>query len=310
MKWAKLLVGAVALLVAGVSPVLGQEEGEDSSRCICVEPFRVHVESFGENWPQVAWMGNRARLGVMVNTRANPETDRYGALIESVTPGGPADKAGIEDGDIITRLNGESLLSGSEVYDEDESAPGMRLVERARNLEAGDTVEVELRRDGETMNVEVVAGDFDGLRTFTFDSGLLDRSMRLRNLAERWRELPEVRVRGPETFALRLGALLPGLELVSLNPQLGEYFGTDEGVLVVTVPEDSELGLRAGDVIQEIDGREVRSPSHAMRILRSYEADEEVTFRVIRQKRERTVTGKVTDPLHGDLNVTIEKEGQ
>lgn len=298
MRWSRVLAMAVPLAVAVAAPAWAQDEQrEDRERCVCVEPFSFRIESMGENWPQVIWMGNRARLGVMVNTRANEETDRYGALIESVTPGGPAAKAGIEEGDIITRLNGESLLSGSESYNADDSAPGMRLIERARDLERGDTVQVEVRRDGRTTTMELVAGDFDGSGWLSFDDEVVDRSYRLRDLSERLRELPEIHVRGPETFALRLGARLPGLELVSLNPQLGEYFGTSEGVLVVAIPEDSELGLLAGDVIREIDGRAVNSPSHAMRILRSYEPEEEVSFRVIRKKSERTVTGKVANPF-------------
>jgi S1-C subfamily serine protease len=66
-------------------------------------------------------------------------------------------------------------------------------------------------------------------------------------------------------------------------------------VLVISVPEESELGLKAGDVILDIDGRAVRDPSHAMRILRSYDPDEEVSFRIMRMKRETTVTGKISE---------------
>lgn len=315
MRWVKLfLLGS--LLMAVCTPTLkAQEEGEERQECVCAEPFRFYVGRAGEAWPQVAWFGNRARLGVTVQTEANPETDRYGALIETVAPRGPAAKAGIQAGDIITELNGESLLSGSESYDEGESAPGMRLIERARNLERGDTVTVELRRDGETMSVELVAGDFEGYAFsfgdsagWNFDENLLEKSARMRDLAVRLRELPEIHVRAPETFALRLGARLPGLELVALNPQLGEYFGTEEGVLVVAIPEDSDLGLQAGDVIERIDGREVKNPSHAMRILRSYDADEEVTFEVIRKGDSRTVTGKVPEPLGAGSWTVIEKE--
>jgi membrane-associated protease RseP (regulator of RpoE activity) len=317
MRWAKLL--SVGVLAIGIlTPALSaQEEGEERQECVCPEAFRFYMGSAGENWPQVTWFGNRARLGVEVNTKANAETDRYGALIESVWPGGPAARAGIEAGDIITKLDGESLLSGSEAYDEGESAPGMRLVERVRNLEHGDTVEVELRRDGKTQTVEVVAGEFgpgfgfsfrDSIGGWSFDDSLLGKSARMRDLAVRLRELPEIQVRGPETFALRLGARLPGLELVSLNPQLGEYFGTEEGVLVVAIPQESELGLEAGDVIKRIDGREVKNPSHAMRILRSYDADEEVTFEIIRKGDSRTVTGRVPEPLDADSWTVIEKE--
>jgi S1-C subfamily serine protease len=112
---------------------------------------------------------------------------------------------------------------------------------------------------------------------------------------ERVREMPQVHVTAPRSFAFSLGATLPGFELVTLNPDLGEYFGTDEGVLVVSVPEESALSLEAGDVIISIGNRKVKSPSHAMRILRSYEADEEVTFEIMRKQRTTTVTGEVSE---------------
>lgn len=83
-----------------------------------------------------------------------------------------------------------------------------------------------------------------------------------------------------------------GVEFVELNPELGEYFGTSEGVLVANVAEESTLGLRAGDVLQAVDGREVRSPEHVRRILQSYEADEEIRLRVIRKGAETEVLAR------------------
>ncbi len=311
MRWVQLAL-AGALVLAGVAePVRAQEEEEGKEKCVCAwsgvatAPFsRIQVWPGEGNWSQVAWFSSQPRLGVWINTKANSETDRYGALIDRVAEGGPAEKAGIQDGDIVTKLGGVSLLEGDETYDEDESAPGMRLIERARELEMGDTVEVELRRDGDAQTVELVVGDFDSPHAYTwrfslpdsgFTYGVLPNYERISGLAERLREIPEIRVRAPGSFALALGTTLPGLQLVALSPELGEYFDAEEGVLVISVPEESELGLVAGDVILEIDGRAVRAPSHAMRILRSYEPDEEVSFRIMRRKSETTVTGKISE---------------
>jgi hypothetical protein len=86
------------------------------------------------------------------------------------------------------------------------------------------------------------------------------------------------------------------MELVAINPELGEYFGTDTGVLVVRGPaEDEVLGLASGDVILRIGDREVKSPEHAMRILRSYDPDEELTVDIIRRGRSQTLTGTVPE---------------
>jgi S1-C subfamily serine protease len=83
------------------------------------------------------------------------------------------------------------------------------------------------------------------------------------------------------------------MELATLNPELGEYFGTTEGLLVVRAPRADGLGLKSGDVILGIDGRTPSTPSQAMRILRSYEEGDPVQFQVLRQKKRTTVSGKI-----------------
>src|SRR2546425_7966375 len=92
---------------------------------------------------------HHGRIGVVVKTDASPETDKTGARIEGVTPGGPADKAGLKVGDVITKFNGTSLAA-VKAEDEDESGPGRKLVELARKLAPDDTVQVEYRRGKDT----------------------------------------------------------------------------------------------------------------------------------------------------------------
>src|SRR5438093_12344022 len=68
---------------------------------------RVRV---GTNRPGVfAFTDNRGRIGVIVDTRADATKDKVGARVEAITPDGPADKAGLKVGDIITRFNTTSL---------------------------------------------------------------------------------------------------------------------------------------------------------------------------------------------------------
>src|SRR5213592_1015617 len=104
---------------------------------------------------------HRGRIGVVVRTDASPETDKIGAKIEGVTPAGPADKAGLKVGDVITKFNGTSLAA-VQAEDEDESGPGRKLVELARKLEPDDTVQVEFRRGNDTKQTTLVAADMGG----------------------------------------------------------------------------------------------------------------------------------------------------
>ncbi|HUC39849.1 MAG TPA: PDZ domain-containing protein, partial [Gemmatimonadales bacterium] len=100
---------------------------------------------------------------------------------------------------------------------------------------------------------------------------------------------------GPEgrAFSFVFGSPWGGIEMVKLNPDLGDYFGTREGVLVVRAPEDSTLALKGGDVIVSIGGRKPSSPEQAMRILRSYDEGESVTMDVLRKQKHVSVTWKV-----------------
>jgi membrane-associated protease RseP (regulator of RpoE activity) len=103
------------------------------------------------------------------------------------------------------------------------------------------------------------------------------------------------RSQGEGGFSILAGSgnCVDGVELVELNPDLAEYFdAADGGVLVTEVTEESSLGLRAGDVLLTIDGRDVRDAGHVRRILDSYEMSEEIRLRVIRQGREIEVLGR------------------
>ena len=238
-----------------------------------------------------AFDDNRGRIGVLVKTDADPATDTIGAKIEGVTPGGPAARAGLRVGDVITKFNGTSL-AGVRAENEEESGPGNKLVRLARRLEPGDTAEVEYRRGSDTKKATLVAEDLGSLRFEVPEPGAM---------ATPW--VPRF------DFDL-FGAPWGDLELVSLNPDLGEYFGTKEGILVVKAPADSSLPLKAGDVILSIAGRKPSSPSHAMRILRSYEAGETVTVEVMRKQKRTTVTWKVPEPRDRRVRLRPEREDQ
>ena len=219
---------------------------------------------------------NRGRIGVVVKTQPDSQADKLGAKIEGVTPGGPAAKAGLKVGDIITRFNG-TALAGVKAEDEDESGPGTNLVQLARKLEPGDTVQIEYRRGSDTKKATLVAEDLGWMPNVRVMPGMPSMP-----------DMPDMR-----HFEFSFGMPWGDLELVGLNPELGEYFGAKEGLLVVKAPADSTLPLKGGDVITSIGGRKPANPSHAMRILRSYEKGEAVSIEILRKQKRMTVTWKV-----------------
>jgi hypothetical protein len=226
-------------------------------------------------------VGRRGRLGVLVELGP----DSVGALITGVTPGSAADKAGVQTGDVVLQFNGTRLArAGSGGDDDADASPGSRLVELASRLHTGDTVHLEVRRDGRPLNLTAIAGQ----------SGMEGMARSLTMQA-----LPRKMTMPFEGGAMNLmfdRAPLANLELVKVNPGLADYFGTSEGILVVDAAAgDSALGLRAGDVILSIGGRKPSSPSHAFRILGTYDPGETVSFELMRMKRHVSVSGKMPE---------------
>jgi hypothetical protein len=242
---------------------------------------RVRVES--GPYGVFSFSDNRGRIGVIVDTRANTTGDKTGARIEGITPGGPAEKAGLKAGDVITRFNG-TALGGVAAENDEDSGPGMKLIELARDLDPGDSVQVEYRRGAEAKKVTLVAQDLGGnvlrLPGMGAMGGLMGPG-------------PEWHMGPGSDFEMSFRTPWGGIELVKLNPELGEYFGTREGILVVSAPQDSSLALKGGDVILTIGGRKPSSPMQAMRILRTYEEGESVSIEVLRKQKRVTVTWKV-----------------
>jgi S1-C subfamily serine protease len=279
---------ATALVLAGV--------GQLPASALAQQPD----EQNGVQGPQRVMqfvMNRRARLGLKVNLRAR-STDSVGAFVDAVTPNGPAAKAGIQSGDIITKLNGKSVLSGhqTEADGDRESLPGLHLIELAAGLEPNDTVSVELRRGKDKKTVSVVTADEPEV--------FLEGRPGGHEMAFQYFRpggpggAPLVGSDPGEPFDMGsafFGSPLAELELAPLNSDLGEYFGTSRGVLVVSAPKNNELGLKGGDVVLAVDGRKPASPSQLLRILRSYERSESFKMEILRKQKRQTISGRVGD---------------
>jgi S1-C subfamily serine protease len=244
------------------------------------EPRRRMTVLRGDSAFQHLFVQRRARLGVSVDVASQDST---GALIEAVTPGGPAAKAGLKSGDIITRIDGKSLAGPD---------AGTRLIEIASQLKADQTVSIEYLRDGTRHTTSLVTGD-EPIVVFEGPQG----QMRFALPDLQFERLPRGFAfgTGPGTFSFELGSLM-NLQVAPLNPDLGQYFGTSEGVLVINVGKESPLGVKPGDVILTIDGRKVSGVSSFFRILRSYDPGDSFKLEIMRNKSRMTVTGRIEKP--------------
>ena len=282
----RILLGLLAAAPA-IAPTAAAQERQPMAR----PRIFIHGDSGAMDRVRTMFVQRRARLGVTVDLQANAN-DSVGATIESVTPGGPAAKAGVKSGDIITKLNGKLLVAEGKKGDEDQSLPGLRLVEIASQLKPNETVSVEYKREGARHTASLVTGDepFNVVETpqgqFRFEFPRME--------VER---LPDARGfafgTGPGNFSFEFGGSLMELQLAPLNPDLGQYFGTTDGVLVINVPKESTLGVKPGDVILSVDGRKVTGPSSLLRILRSYDPGDSFKLELMRNKSRTTVTGQL-----------------
>jgi type II secretory pathway component PulC len=208
---------------------------------------------------------HRAVLGVQLDDRSGKE----GARIQEVSPGGAAAEAGLHVGDVITSINGADVKG---------EHTARQVMHAMRDVAPDSKVKVRVMRDSKSQDFVVVARP--GMTFLGMREPPIPPIPPLPPLPPGGREGREgAAVFGPMIIHGPLGEM----ELASLTPQLGRYFGTDKGVLVVRAPKDFKL--EDGDVILAIDGREPTSGSHATRILGSYQPGEKIAIKLMRQQK-------------------------
>jgi C-terminal processing protease CtpA/Prc len=225
----------------------------------------------------------KAVLGIQVD----PDSGKDGVRVLSVSPGGPAAEAGLRDSDVITALDGVATTGG----DSDRT-----LITQMRTVKPEQKVKVRVLREGKNKDFTVVA------RPMAFDERAFNVHMPDIAIARTMGAMPMVQhFRGffPGDFG--------GLELASITPKLGAYFGVTEGVLVVQAPENEAIKLEDGDVLQAIDGRKPEDGGHALRILRSYKSGEKLNLTVLRQRKP--VTLAITMPDRPEFGENFMFEG-
>lgn len=292
----KLGVLGVVVAAAAVTAATANAQTVDTVRqketCICTPgapgaPGAPRVIAPGAMG--FRFFGRRAQLGVLLGDDVQVN-GHSGVRVQEVVEGGPAQRAGLRAGDVITALDGTAL--GDD--------PAEAVMDHMDDVEPGDTVAVSYQRDGRSSEARVVA-ERAAL------AGMVAPGAPGAPGIERLRIAPappgqpggvwELRSNGLEApRALRLLAEhRGGLDLVDMNAGLGAYFGTSDGVLVTAVRDDV-LGLKAGDVILSIGGREVMDADHAREIIASYRPDETIKFDIVRNKKHITVSGKRATP--------------
>ena len=156
--------------------------------------------------------------------------EQLGALVVSVVPDSPADRAGLEPGDIIVRMNGEALADFKDLP---------KLVAKAK---AGSDSTLEVQRQGKLRELEIEIGRMPGA---------------------------EVEVALADSDKAAEPARL-GLYLAELTPEARQRYGISaesDGVLVVDVERGSpaaKAGIRTGSLINMVGQEAVQSPDEVV----------------------------------------------
>ena len=182
--------------------------------------------------------------------KANGATE--GVFIEQVPAGGPADKAGIKEGDIILAVNGKPIRNGGE------------LVERVTGTPIGSSLTVTVLRERKRMDFHVVVADLAKVFPDRFGNGKEEEA-------------------GPAEGTQALF----GIAIENLTDARRENMGIKQpGVLVGSVEQNSfaeDIDMRKGDVIVEINRQPVHSIDDVKRIQSTLKPGDAVAFRVMRQ---------------------------
>ena len=232
-------------------------------------------------------ISNKPRLGVNISTD-DEQSPVEGVGILSVTPGSAAHDAGMRAGDIITAVNGESLTADS------SKDANMRLLDFMQGVEEGDQLDVEYLRDGKIGTVQVEPRVVP-MNAYAWSSDGGNFVMP---------NMPEIHV-SPEAiakFRFSFGGWRGGwgdMEVVELTADLGRYFGTDSGLLVISAPASNAFQLQEGDVIKNIDNREPSSVNHCMRILSSYQPGEKLVLNILRDRKPMKLEIEIPDDRTG-----------
>jgi serine protease Do len=236
-------------------------------------------------------VGSGSYLGVGVldvdteRAKALKLKEERGVEVSSVTEGGPADKAGIKQGDVVLEYNGQPV---------EGIAQFQRLVHETPN---GREVKVEVWRNGASLTLTATVETRKG---FSLESPNMDINIFGNPPTFDMGSMPTVHPFDMSNFVTVMPSRRLGIDGEGLGdePQFAEFLGVKEGVLVKSVLKNSaaeKAGIKAGDVITRIGDTPVFSSHDITNTLRTNHQNQPFTVTVVRNKKETQVTVTIED---------------
>jgi len=242
--------------------------------------------AFPEEQAVRVFAGSGSQIGVTIRDFTEEDlkgkaAGTGGVVIERVEDDSPAAKAGLKSGDVVVEFDGERVRSTRQF---------VRLVQETP---LGRPIQAAVMRDGQRVTLSVQPREGRGFRYKEMDDWMA--------------RPPKPPVPPPPPGRLDVlpriegmfGTARLGVTVEELSPQLAEYFGTKDGVLVKSVDDNSvgsKTGLKAGDVITALDGGNVSTAADLRRRAQRLEAGDEFTLSIVRDKKATSLKGKFDQP--------------
>lgn len=244
--------------------------------------------------------GGGSYLGIETDEITRENMGKYnlrevrGVGVEKVLDNSPAASAGLQAGDVIVKFEGEEVTSVRKLTRLlSEVAPDHEA--RLKIVRNGDEREVTVtvgKRPGHEWKEGAFATTVPGGRAFKFEMPEMPKMPPMPPTPK----TPEWRVDGvaPRAFTWVGNSRSIGVSIITLTKQLGEHLGISDGkgLLITEVRENSpasKAGLKAGDIIVEVDGKEISADHGLIRALRD-KKEGDITLTVVRDRNRQTFT--------------------
>lgn len=223
---------------------------------------------------------NRAMLGVTT------EKADEGTEVQSVTKESGAEKAGLKEGDIITKVDDKKI------EDPDDLSAAIKT------HKPGDKVSVTYLRDKKEQKATAELSKWKGVNVYTFSTpngGNFNFNMKDMNMGEIMPHLPRVQgLQGVPGLSWNWNGNGPKLGLSVQDTEDGN------GVAVLGVDEDgnaAKAGIKEEDVITEVDGKAVNSADEIAKLMRDNKEKTSVKVKLLRKGKAENVEVKIPRKL-------------